>query len=255
MSKNFELMQEVPRNLEVKPVHDTISALPAVGDNGNGFSGTIPDLGTDQLAQEESLKLVQRVFLQHAEKPPRAVVFAGIDHGNGCSRTCIRVAETLAPSIRGSICLVDANFRSPSLHRFFGTSNQYGLNESLTQESPIRSFGKELRPGKLWLFSCGALTTGPSNLMNSDRLKSRLLELRNEFDYILIDAPPLIRYADAFALGELTDGIVLILEANSTRRESALKVTENLRASNISVLGVVLNRRTFPIPASLYHRL
>jgi Mrp family chromosome partitioning ATPase len=53
----------------------------------------------------------------------------------------------------------------------------------------------------------------------------------------------------------LTDGFVLILEANVTRREAALKVSENLRASGIQVLGAVLNKRTFPIPESLYHKL
>jgi Mrp family chromosome partitioning ATPase len=254
VSKNFELMQQLTVGREAEPTNERTAALPVDRDNGNGhYSGTGLDL--DQLAQEESLRLVQRVFLQHAEEPPRAVVFAGIDHGNGCSRICIRAAETLATSVPGSICLVDANFRSPSLPRFFGISNHHGLTDALIQEGPIRSFVKQLRPEKLWLLSCGTLTAGSSNLMNSDRLRSRFAELRKEFDYILIDAPPLTRYADAFALGELTDGFVLILEANSTRRESALKVTENLRASNIRVLGAVLNRRRFPIPGSLYHRL
>jgi succinoglycan biosynthesis transport protein ExoP len=79
--------------------------------------------------------------------------------------------------------------------------------------------------------------------------------LREEFDHVLIDAPPLSQYADAISLGQLTDGLVLVLEANSTRRESAIKVMENVRRSNIQVLGAVLNKRTFPIPESLYHRL
>ena len=72
---------------------------------------------------------------------------------------------------------------------------------------------------------------------------------------MLIDVPPLNQYADAIGLGQLTDGVVLILEANSTRRESAKKVTESLRASNIPILGAVLNRRTYPIPNALYKKL
>jgi capsular exopolysaccharide synthesis family protein len=255
VSKNFDLMVRVPEHREVKATKEITPALSVDRDNGNEqYSRTKPDLGR-LLAQEEILSLVQRVFFQHTEEPPRAVVFTGIDHGNGCSRTCIRVAETLATRIGGSICLVDANFRSPSLHGFFGVSNHYGLADALIQEGPIRSFGKQLRPEKLWLLSCGALSAGSSNLMNSERLRSRVAELRKEFDYLLIDAPPLNRYADALALGKLADGFVLILEANSTRRESALKASENLRAANIRVLGAVLNRRKFPIPGSLYHRL
>jgi len=79
--------------------------------------------------------------------------------------------------------------------------------------------------------------------------------LRDAFDYILIDAPPLNQYAEAIGLGQLADGLVLVLEANATRRESALRVTEMLRAAQVQVLGAVLNKRTFPIPQSLYHRL
>jgi succinoglycan biosynthesis transport protein ExoP len=56
-------------------------------------------------------------------------------------------------------------------------------------------------------------------------------------------------------LGQLTDGLVLVLEANSTRREAALRITENLNAAHVQILGAVLNKRTFPIPGPLYSRL
>jgi Mrp family chromosome partitioning ATPase len=62
-------------------------------------------------------------------------------------------------------------------------------------------------------------------------------------------------YADGVTIARLADGIVLVLEANATRREAASKVTENLRAAQVKILGAVLNKRTYPIPESLYHRL
>ena len=68
-------------------------------------------------------------------------------------------------------------------------------------------------------------------------------------------APPLSAYADGLILSRLVDGVVLVLEANGTRREAALRVTDSLRKSKIPVLGAVLNNRTFPIPATLYKRL
>ena len=72
---------------------------------------------------------------------------------------------------------------------------------------------------------------------------------------MIVDAPPMTRYADAIALGQLSDGIVLVLEAESTRREAALIAVENLRSSKIQILGAVLNKRTFPIPEKIYSRL
>jgi Mrp family chromosome partitioning ATPase len=92
-------------------------------------------------------------------------------------------------------------------------------------------------------------------LLNSDRMKERFSEIRREFDYVVVNAPPLGAFADAMVLGRLVDGVVLVLEANTTRREAALRITEGLRATNIPVLGAVLNNRTFPIPAAVYKRL
>jgi Mrp family chromosome partitioning ATPase len=86
-------------------------------------------------------------------------------------------------------------------------------------------------------------------------MKERIAELRSAFDYVLIDAPPLNSYADAMVFGRLTDGVVLVLEANATRREAAVRVTESLQATRIPVLGAVLNKRTFPIPSALYKRI
>jgi len=119
----------------------------------------------------------------------------------------------------------------------------------------VRHFAKPLLPRNLWLLSCGSAANESAALLNSERMKSRITELRNEFDYVLLDAPPLSTYADAVALGQLADGVVLVLEANSTKREAAVRVVENLRAANVNILGAVFNKRTFPIPESLYQLL
>ena len=83
-------------------------------------------------------------------------------------------------------------------------------------------------------------------------MRERVAELRREFSFVLIDAPPLNAYGDALVVGRLVDGVVLILEANSTRREVALRISEKLRAAKIPILAAVLNKRTFAIPSVLY---
>ena len=259
MSRNFELMQLAGRSAEFFPPRavPTPMATPHIAAPSPAASVTRDASGVDlhHLAGEESLRLVQRIFLVQSQQPPRMVIFAGVDHGNGVSRLCARTAETLANNVSGSICLVDANFRSPALPELFGTTNHYGLTDALLRDGPIRSFVKPLRAQKLWLLSCGALAVDSPNLLNDNRVKNRFAELRKEFDYVLIDAPPLTRYSDAIALGKLTDGFVLVLEAHSTRRETAVAMAENLRAAHIPILGAVFNKRTFPIPESLYNKL
>jgi capsular exopolysaccharide synthesis family protein len=252
MSKNFELIQQAEMNLGG-------AAAPAKRTYTNGSSaangGGAVELNIDRLAREESQKLVQRVFLAQGADNPRVVVFAGIDHGNGCSQICAQTARILADNVSGSICLLDANLRTPSLPNIFGVTNHHGLTDALMQADSVRSYTKPLTPSNLWLLSCGSMPAGSANMLTSGRMKDRVNELRKEFDYVLIDAPPLNEYSDAIALGQIADGLVLVLEANATRRESALRIAETLRATQIRVLGAVLNKRTFPIPEGLYNRL
>ena len=127
--------------------------------------------------------------------------------------------------------------------------------DSLREDGPIRAFAQQAGPENLWLLPCGSLRDDSLNLINSNRMKERIEELRAQFDHVLVDAPPLNLYADGMILGKLLEGVVLVLEANSTRKEAALRVTANLRSMNIPVLGAVLNKRTFPIPGLLYNRI
>jgi capsular exopolysaccharide synthesis family protein len=253
MSRNFELLQQTELNVGPVPVAD-LPRVPQINiGNGNGHSNG--SLSIDRVMEEEALRLVQTVFLSSAANAPRVVMFAAIDSGNGCSHVCSQAAAALAKNVAGSVCLVDANLRTPSLPEFFGVTNHHGLTDSLRSTGSIRGFAKKLHADNLWLLSCGSLAADSSSLLNSELMKTRIAELRTEFDYVLIDAPPLNTYSDAIVLGQLSDGLVLVIEANSTRREAAVRVADSLRSSQVRVLGAVLNKRTFPIPEALYHRL
>ena len=91
--------------------------------------------------------------------------------------------------------------------------------------------------------------------MNPARLRARITELRGEFDQVLIDTPPIHSYGDAILLSQLTDGVVLVVGSNSTRREPTRIAKESFDAAKIPILGAVLNKRTFPIPEALYRKL
>jgi Mrp family chromosome partitioning ATPase len=247
MSRNFELMEQIERERSFRTQDSSHAISAQIHGNGRHHSG--------DWISDDALRLVQRIFLLHGQASPRMVVFAGIDHGNGCSRICTAVADELAKNAPGPVCLLEANLRSPSLPSFFGTTNHYGFTDALQNNGPIRSFAKPLANDKLWLISSGALTGDSPNLLTAERIRSRLAELRSEFAFVIIDTPPLAHYGDAIVLGQLSDGVVLVLEAENTRRETARAVVDGLRSSNIEILGAVLNKRTFPIPQKLYDRL
>ena len=217
-----------------------------------GRSGRLLD--SMMQTRDETIKLVQRLFSSKNSEPPQIVVFSGVESGSGCSWVCARVAETLAPQVEGSVCLIDANFHSNSTARHF----ELGSLEKVPNERtlpPVLDKGQPPGAGRLWLASFRQPAAGWQTPGSLDGLRSRLSEMRKDFTVILIDAPPINTYADAALLGSMADGLVMILQANRTRREAAERAKEILDVAGVRVLGAVLNKRTFPIPDFLYRRL
>jgi capsular exopolysaccharide synthesis family protein len=258
MSRNFELLQNLGREREMfeapEPVQTAVE-VPAVKLASAPIELQPLQLKMEELQRDEMFKLVQRVFMTPGSGRGRMVVVSGIEAGNGCSWICARMAEVLASQVSGSVCVVDANLRSPGLHREFNVPNHYGLTDALQVTEPIRRFVTSLTRPNLWLLSCGAQVERMENMLSSDRMRALLPELQREFDYVLIDAPPIESGDESVVLGRNAEGIVLVLRANASRREKARKAVRDLENSNVRVLGAVLNQRTFPVPESIYRKL
>ncbi len=263
MSRNFELLQQAGLNIPGGGVGGL--ELPLGGSVLLGTRGEAKDRAhvaslrprdLDRAAREETLRLVQSVFLLHGQgEGGRVVVFAAVDPRSGCSRVCSQAGRILAESVPGSVCLVDANFREPALAAGFRTTNYRGLADALRASGPIRGFARRVLGENLWLVTCGSGVEHSVGLLHSDQIKKRIDDLRKEFDYVLVDAPPLNSYSEGIALGQFADGLVLVLQANSTRRDASARMVERLHASQVNILGAVLNKRRFPIPNFLYRRL
>jgi receptor protein-tyrosine kinase len=109
--------------------------------------------------------------------------------------------------------------------------------------------------GNLWLAGPEILADNSRVLLPPVQLKERLAQLRDEFEYMLIDAPGTSVCGDAQLLGLVADATILVIEANSTRRLTARKAKESLDAAGVRLLGTVLHNRLFPIPERLYRKL
>jgi capsular exopolysaccharide synthesis family protein len=247
VSRTFEMLQrlEKEQELAVSPSPSPSTVTLVAHTNGD-------HPGRVRVGEEEVLKLVQRVFRSSSPDAPRAVVFSGVGHGDGATWISGGAATTLAAQTTASICVVDANLRTPSLHSYFGIENRVGLTDALTHPDSVRNFAQQISGSNLWVLTSGSQQSAAS--LNSEALRARIAELRTEFDYVLIDAPPANLYADAVTLGRLADGVILILQSNITRREAALKARDSFANSNVRLLGAVLNKRTYPIPQNIYDR-
>lgn len=205
-------------------------------------------------AEDEIAKLVRRVFFcSSTAKPPALVCFSGVDRRAGSSWVCARASELLAEQVPGRVCVLDANLRSPWLHEYFGAGSEGGLADAMTDGTPpIRNFVRTTWSSHLWLMTSGVVAGKTDAALNPERVQARLSELRREFDFIVVDTPSVNTYSDAVLLGRVSDGVILVIDSNVTRRESARAAKEALQASRVAILGAVLNRRSFPIPEALY---
>jgi protein-tyrosine kinase len=205
---------------------------------------------------DEIAKLVQRVFvLPGTAKAPGAAAFCAVEAGAGCSWICAQSGEALAAQAPGSVCVIDANLRGPSLHEYFELEVENGFTEAMRDSRPVSDFAKRIGKSSLWVMTAGAAERDLNRVLNPARLHARFSELRAQFDYLLIDTPAAGLFPDGVLLAQMADGVVLVIGSNSTRRESAKIVKDNFDAARVSVVGVVLNKRTFPMPEALYRRL
>jgi Mrp family chromosome partitioning ATPase len=245
MSRNFELLQQIDAGSEILS-YPSCEVRPA---------GTLASV--DRLPAEYGplISLVQRVFLQPDVKVPRLVVFSGADRGSGCTWVCAHTGRVLATLVSGSVCIVDANLRAPRLHQHFDLKGSPGLSEALSQTAPIRDFVQVALDGRFSVLSAGTAISDHDSTLDLNRMRSRITELRGEFDYVLVDAPSLDLYSDGIVIAGVSDGVIMVLGANSSKREPARNAVEELKAAGVQLLGAVLNKRLFPIPEFIYRRL
>lgn len=206
--------------------------------------------------QDELAKLVQRVFvLPGPARTPGAVAICGVEQGVGCSWICAHAGESLAAQVPGTVCIVDGNPRGASLHKYFSMSAGGGLAEAMKDQRPIANFTRQAGKQNLWVLTAGDPGNTQNGALNPARLRARFSELRTQFDYLLIDTPPIAESSDGMLFAQVADGAILVVGSHSTRREAARAAKQSFDAAKVSVLGVVLNKRTYPIPERLYRRI
>ncbi len=242
MSRNFELLAQVEQVLGAAP------EVPRTEAAREPKRVTARVANLDAIGREEMLRLVQQVFLSANGSAPHQVVFCGVDDGKGSSVVCAHAGRVLAARTSRPVCVVDANRHSPS---GLFEPDLSGFNFALG--TSVREQCQQIAEN-LWLAPASALTSDNGSASITD-VKARLDALRQEFEYILVDAPPAAAHSQTTLLGQAADGIVLVLEANATRRIAAKKTKESLQNGNLRLLGTVLNNRTFPVPEKLYRRL
>ncbi len=150
-------------------------------------------------------------------------------------------------AISNKVLLIDGDMRRPRLHKLFDEANSWGLSDLLREKNavdglPVEVLAKRTSIPHLYLLPSGAATDNIFSLLYSGWM-SRLLPLfRDEFDYVLVDAPPCLEFADARLMARYTEGLVLVVRADHTDRRTARTAVQQFRSDAVPLMGVILNQ-------------
>jgi receptor protein-tyrosine kinase len=171
--------------------------------------------------------------------PLQVIVFTSPGPQEGKSTICANLGVTLAEGDNSTLIL-DCDFRRPVLHKIFGLRNLRGIVNVLAGEHRLEEVWQEPLPG-LKTVTVGPVPPNPSELLGSQRFAEFLERVRQDFDYVLIDAPPIELVSDPAILATQGDGALLVVDAQKTRKGSVRRSMRSLEAVGANVLGTVMN--------------
>ncbi len=172
---------------------------------------------------------------------PRSIVITSSLPGEGKTTTAANLALTLAAG--GSrVCVVEGDLRRPRLLEYFGFEGAVGLTDLLIGRGDLDDVLQQFGSSSMWILGSGEIPPNPSELLGSSMMSDVLRSLESRFDYVLVDAPPLLPVTDAAVLSTLVGGALVVIGAGVVTKDQVRRAFEALDAVQGNTLGVVLNR-------------
>lgn len=199
----------------------------------------VVDAETSNASVEEYRRLASGLHLAQAENGLRALMVSSAMPRDGKTLTSTNLALTLSESYKRRVLLIDADLRRPSLHEVFRVSNTVGLADCL------RTDGLSAPPmiqvsGHLTVLPAGPADYSPMAGLTSETMRTIITQAREQFDWVIVDTPPVGLISDASLMASLVDGVLLVIGAGSTPYAAVKRAVSEFGADRI--LGVVLNR-------------
>lgn len=149
------------------------------------------------------------------------------------------------------VLLVDADMRKPTTHYTFHMGNTQGLSSVLTRQIDAEAAIRETAVERLDLLTCGPIPPNPAELLASKSMDVLIEQLKETYDIIIFDAPPVLSVTDGQILASKCEGTILVVNSGTTEKEMALKAKEAITSSNSRLIGAVLNN--FILPKDNYY--
>jgi succinoglycan biosynthesis transport protein ExoP len=218
---------------------------PQLSANGKGSRQTaaLPRLMASdaRTPQADAMRnLRTSILLSRPNATPRVFVVAAPSSGEGSTTIAANLAIVMAR--HGKTCLVDGDMRRPAVARAFALAPEVGLSNILMGLATLeQAFAAVPRAGHLSLLAGGPIPPNPADLLTSHAMRRLVSALREQFQFVVIDSPPVIPFSDARVMSSLADAVILVSRSGVTTRRAMIRCTELLGETHAPVLGVIIN--------------
>jgi capsular exopolysaccharide synthesis family protein len=214
-------------------------------DERNGFSEALVAVQDPASAVAEAYRMLRtNLFYARVDTPPKVIVLTSAGREEGKSTTVANLGVALAHAGK-NILILDCDLRKPTQHKIFRTRSVGGLVDILVGERYPQEIWQEPIPG-LKLMPAGVPPPNPAEMLTSRRLMEFLGQMRQKFDYVLVDTPPVGYASESAVLAANGDGVLLVLDSQNTRKGSLRQALRRLGGVGANVLGTVMNKYEVP---------
>lgn len=186
---------------------------------------------------------VIRTGIQFAQagKELQTIALTSCTPNEGKSTTIANLAVVLTQAGK-SVLLIDCDMRNPTVHKNFNLSNKVGLSSCISMGTALSDAVQKTSIEGLYALTGGVIPPNPSELLGSEQMKNVLQRAKEQYDYVLIDTPPVMPVTDALIVSRFVDGMILVIARAEVKVEMARDVKNQLVNAGANILGVVLNK-------------
>ena len=170
----------------------------------------------------------------------KTILVTSSEMNEGKTTTVSNIAQCFADLDKVKILLIDGDLRKPSLHRHFEIDNTYGLIDALAQTRDLHECVKEVN--NLHILTTGNKPSNAAEILDSDKMRDFIQEVKKKYDYVFVDSPPVSRVNDACIMAKYIDGTIVVSASNEINRELAKMTRTRLKKVNANIVGVILNK-------------
>ena len=176
----------------------------------------------------------------NVDQNTKTILVTSSDKNEGKTTTVSNLAVSFA-NLNKKVLLIDCDLRNASIHKMFKINNIYGLTDILAKDRAVDKCIQETELKNLYVLTAGAIPPNPAEILSSEKMKNLIEDLKNIYDYIFIDTPPIGLVTDAGVLSSFIDGVVLVVKSESVEKKYLEETKKKLDAVDARILGAILN--------------